>query len=182
MTAELIGAIGSIVSSIVVVVGVIVAIRQLRHLRASNEVAALNGLIERFEKPEVRASLRFIQTSLQERLRDEAFVAALGAHPIGEEARVILPGLYFWEALGAYVRMGAISERSVMRLWSQQVIDGWHHSADAIAAIRATQGAEILNSFEHLAARSTRWLAVDGPRDRSKLERMRPPAAPKSAP
>jgi hypothetical protein len=176
MTAELFGVIGSIVSSIVVVVGVLVAIRQLRHLRASNEVAALNGLIERYDRPEVRASLRFIQTSLEERMRDETFVAALGSNPIGEEARVILPGFYFYESVGAYVRMGAISERAVMMLWSQQIADIWRFSADAIAAIRAAQGPEIMDSFEHMAARSTRWLAVDGPREQSKLERMPPPA------
>ena len=174
MTAEAIGAAGSIISSVVVVVGAVAALRQLRHLRASNEVHAMQAIIESANRPAVVESLRFIQRELAERLRNDAFRTQLAENPIAGDARAVLPGLNFWEDVGTYVLIGAVSERSIMLLYSWPIVNTWASAAAAFAVVRATQGPTVGENFEHLAAIATRWNEVEQPRLSRKLRHMPP--------
>jgi hypothetical protein len=172
VTAETIGALGSIISSTVIVVGAAAAVRQLRHLRASNEVTALQAIMESSDRADVTESLRFIQRELPEKLRDPAFVAQLAESPIAGEARAILPGVNFWERVGTFVILGAVSERSIMLLYYGPIVNTWAHAAPAFAILRRTQGPTAGENFEHLAVLATRWLEKQHPREARRLRRM----------
>lgn len=181
VSVEYVAAISSIVSSAVVVVGAFAAVRQLRHLRASNEVTALQSIIDRFERPDVMESIRFIRGDLPDKMRDPAFVEALAHNPIAGDARAIIPALNFWEGVGSFVLSGAISEESVMLGFSWSVVDTWGAGAPAIIILRRTQDPLIAENFEHLAAFATHWLERRH-RTRSKLLRMPPVIPPPPAP
>ena len=172
MTAETIGALGSIISSTVIVVSAVAAVRQLRHLRASNEVTALQGIMESSLLPDVTESLRFIQRELPEKLRDPAFVAKLAENPTAGEARAVLAGFNFWERVGTFVILGAVSERSIMLLYSWPIVNTWAQAAPALAIVRRTQGPTAGENFEHLAVLATRWLEKRHPREARRLLRM----------
>lgn len=61
VSVEFLAAISTIVSCVIVVVGAFAALRQLRHLRASNEAPALQNMVIRWEHPDVRDSMRFVR-------------------------------------------------------------------------------------------------------------------------
>lgn len=178
MSVEFVAAISSIVSSAVVVVGAFAAVRQLRHLRASNEVTALQSIIDRFERPDVMESIRFIRGELADRMRDPAFVEALAHNPIAGDARAIIPALNFWEGVGSFVLSGAISEESVMLGFSWSVVRTWEAVSPAMVILRRTQDPLISENFEHLAAFATRWLDKRHRKAPKRLLHMPPPAPP----
>jgi hypothetical protein len=173
--AESLTAIGSLFSSLVVVVGALAAVRQLRHLRASNEVAALQAIMEQVERPEVEASLQFIQQDLVGKLHDPQFAADLAANPVAGEARRLLHGLNMWESVGMFVLLGSVSKRAIMLEYAWPIVNTWRAAAPAIAVIRRAQGETCGEMFEHLAVLATRWLETGHAAEARKLLRM--PAA-----
>jgi len=178
VSVEYVAAISSIVSSAVVVVGAFAAVRQLRHLRASNEVTALQSIIDRFERPDVMESIRFIRGELADKMYDPAFVEALAHNPIAGDARAIIPALNFWEGVGSFVLSGAISEESVMLGFSWSVVRTWEAVSPAMVILRRTQDPLISENFEHLAAFATRWLERRHRTRSKRLLRMPPLATP----
>jgi hypothetical protein len=64
VSVEFLAAISTIVSCVVVVIGAFAALRQLRHLRASNEVAAMENIFNRYESPAVMESILFANRDL----------------------------------------------------------------------------------------------------------------------
>jgi len=177
VSVEYLAAISTIVSCVIVVVGAFAALRQLRHLRASNEASALQNMIVRWEHPDVRDSMRFVREELPNKLRDPAFIEALWQSPIAPEVRVIIPALNYWESVGSFVLTGGISEKSVMLGYAWLAVDTWSAAAPAIAVLRQTRSPLLYENFEHLAAYATRWLE-QRPRTKAKLLRMPPTATP----
>lgn len=175
MSVESLAAISSIVTSIVVVVSAFAAVRQLRHLRASNEVVALQNIINRYERQEIIESTYFIRAELADKLRDPAFLEGLGS-PISGEARAMMPALNYWESVGSLVLSGAISAESIMQGFSWPALVTWRSAAPAIAILRRTQDPSVCENFEHLAAFAMRWLDRHH-RTKSRLLRMPPPAS-----
>lgn len=178
VSVEFVAAISSIVSSAVVVVGAVAAVRQLRHLRASNEVSALADIVNRYERPDVRESFFFVRSELPNKMRDPAFLEALERNPIAGEARAIIPLLNYWESVGGFVLSGAISEESIMLGFSWALVDTWYAVAPAIEILRRTQDPLVGENFEHLAAFATRWLAKRHRTRSKRLLRMPPQASP----
>jgi hypothetical protein len=177
VSVEFIAAVGSIISSAVVVVGAFAAVRQLRHLRASNEVSALQNIVNRFQRPEVMESMRFVGAELEDKMRDPVFVEALASNPISGEARAIIPVLNYWESVAGFVLSGAIAEESIMAGFSWAAVDTWRAAAPAIVILRRSQDSTICENFEHLAALAKRWLERRH-RTKSKLLRMPLPPSP----
>jgi hypothetical protein len=178
MSVESLAAIGTIVSCVVVVVGAFAAVRQLRHLRASNEASMLQNMIVRWEHPDVRDSMRFVREELPNKMRDPAFVEALWQDRIAGEARAIIPALNYWESVGSFVLSGAISEESVMLGYAWLAVDTWNAAAPAIAVRRCISDPLMFENFEHLAAYATRYLDKRHRTRSKRLLRMPPTAAP----
>ncbi len=158
VSVESLAAISTIVSCVIVVVGAFAALRQLRHLRASNEASALQNMIIRWEHPDVRDSMRFVREELPNKMRDPAFIEALWQTPIPPEVRVIITALNYWESVATFVLTGALSEESVMLGYSWLAVDTWSAAAPAIAVLRGTRDPLLYENFEHLAAYATRHL------------------------
>jgi hypothetical protein len=171
---EYVAAIATILSSIVVIVGAFAAVRQLRHLRASNEVAVLQNVLNRYESSDVMESHRFITGELAERMDDPAFIAALSGSGLSGDARKLNPALDFWESVGAFVRAGAISQESIMYGFSYLAVSYWRLAAPAIDVLRRAQDPSVCEHFEHVAALSTRWL--EAPRSERQKGLLRMPA------
>ena len=77
MSAEWFTAIGTLGTFVVITVSAIAALMQLRHMRGSNQIIALNELRETMESPAFRAAQNFIARELPQRLQDPAVRAAL---------------------------------------------------------------------------------------------------------
>jgi hypothetical protein len=136
----------------------IVAIIQLRHVRASNQIAAILQIGEQIEEEAAQSARRFIRDELAMRLQDSEFRKALLAIPIGAAARpvILLGNLY--ERLGLFVKRGIIDEDLACDLWSAQASGDWDIMGPALAIIRRSQGNTVFENFEYLVDAGQRWL------------------------
>ena len=159
MTPEWLTAYASIATLLVVAITAYAALRQIRHLRSGNQVAALLPLIEQYEL--VRASLRYIRSDLAKDLEDPAARVALATLPRSGAAAQALPGLNFYEKLGALVVPGTIDLEVALRYFDLPS-DLWEKSARCIAIVRRSGGDEVLENFEALAQLERSYIAKHG--------------------
>jgi len=144
---------------VVIAATAIVAIIQLRHVRASNQIAAVLQIGEAIEEESAQSARRFIRDELEGWLHDSEFRKSLRAVPIGTAARpIVLLGNHY-ERLGLFVKRGIIDSDLACDLWSAQVTGDWDRMAPALAIIRRSQGTSVFENFEYFVEESDRWLA-----------------------
>ena len=73
MSVELVNTIATLGTFVVIAATAIAAIVQLRHMRGSNQITALNKLRETMETPDFQAASHFVASELPAKLRDPAF-------------------------------------------------------------------------------------------------------------
>jgi hypothetical protein len=73
MSLELVNTFGTLGTFIVIAATATAAIVQLRHMRGSNQITALNELRETMETPDFQAASHFVGAELPAKLRDPAF-------------------------------------------------------------------------------------------------------------
>lgn len=160
----------SALTMVVVALGGLAALRQLRYLRHGNELATLTGLGEDWDSDTMRASRAFVQEQLAGALQEPEFLAELNRRPMGPRAQNVARVGNFFDQLGVYVFTGALTERMVIFIWGDAVERHWHLMRDAIAINRQTHG-DILEFFEDLALRVPAWRDPEGRGWRGKLRR-----------
>lgn len=170
MTPEWLTAYASVATLLVVAITAYAALRQIRHLRSGNQVAALLPLIEHYDL--VRESLRYVRSGLAADLEDPATRVQLATLPRSGPALQALPGLNFYEKLGALVVPGTIDLEVALRYFDLPS-ELWAKSARCIAVVRRTGGNEIFENFEALAQLERAYIAKRGsslfPRHLSRL-------------
>lgn len=174
MSLELLSAIASVGTFIVIAATAIAAIVQLHHLRGSNQIVALNEFREAFESPELRAA-RQATKDLSARLDDPAVRRELLTDPMPDSMQSFQFVGRLMETLGGYVKHGIVSEAIVCDLWSPPVVSFWDRMAPAIVIMRRTRGDSLYENFEMLACMSQRWMdrhPTNYPKD---LPRIAPP-------
>ena len=164
MSYELLSAVASIGTFIVIAATAVAAFVQLRHVRGSNAIAALTECREVLESEEFAKAQRFVAHDLPELLKDESVRRDLLRSPIPERLRPINVVGNFFESLGAFVRYGIIDKEIACSLWSDVAVKNWQTLSPATAIMRREAGASLWNQFEYLASVSKTWLDrhVDG--------------------
>jgi hypothetical protein len=170
MRAEWLGALAETGTFLVVLISVIAALVQLRHIRAGNQLQALLALERDFRAPELQAALSYVQEQLPERLEDPAYRRQL------ESIGFIDPALHpemiacnWLNEMGTLVKRGLVSEDTFMDLFARLIVHCWKQVSPAIAIMRRSRGAAQYHDFEYLAARAGAWV-------RQNPEGMSPPA------
>jgi hypothetical protein len=152
MSLELISALASVGTFVVIAASALAAIIQLRHLRSSNQISAINGIQELFESNEFRCARRFIQDELP-RLAKEPQFAARVEHRImddGLSSLNIIGNIY--ENLGAFCKYGLIDKEIACDLFSGPILSSWTGMMPIIALRRRSLDAPaLLENFEYLA-------------------------------
>jgi hypothetical protein len=174
MSLELLSAVASVGTFIVIAATAIAAIVQLHHLRGSNQIVALNEFREEFESPELKAS-RGSVADVAGRLDDPAVRRDLEADPLPDWLQTFqFPGRLF-ETLGGYVKHGIVSADIVCDLWGAPIIGFWKSMAPAIVIMRRSQGDALYENFEMLACMSQRWMERHPTNYPKNLPRITPP-------
>jgi hypothetical protein len=159
MSMELLSTIAAMGTFVVIAATAIVAVVQLRHARAGNQIAAILEISEGIDSERTQEARRFIRDELGPRLHDAEFRKQLSESPVGPAARpLILLGNHY-ERLGSFVKRGIIDEDLACDLWSAQVEGDWERMAPAIAIVRRTQGDAVFENFEYLVDAGERWIA-----------------------
>ncbi len=160
MSAEWVTAIATAGMFVVIVASAIAALLQIRHLRSSNQIAALNECRETIESPQFQAAERFVALELPQRLSDPDVQLAMLSTFFPDEYQPMRMVANFFENLGVFVKNGIIDSTIACDLWNQVVLRNWDAITPVVANRRAALGFDALwENFEYLAMICDRWNA-----------------------
>jgi hypothetical protein len=151
VNAEWLTAAASVATLLVVAVTAYAALRQIKHLRSGNQVAALLPLAEEYQAPNIQNSMNYVLGSLRSDLNDPVVRAGVTAVPAEGLARQALPCFNFYESVGALVGAGALDLELVLRYFLLPS-DLWEIGLDYIALSRRSRGPEVFENLEALVA------------------------------
>lgn len=159
MAPEMITALATLGTVVVIGASAVAALIQLRHMRASNELEALLALQKDFQSPPIQAALHYVQEQLPHQMQDDPYrdeLAAIGF--ISVERHPELLACNWFTQMGTFLKHGLISESTVMDLYARLVRYYWNALSPAIAIMRRKRGDGQYSEFEFLALRATAWL------------------------
>ena len=166
MTAEWLAAIASIGTFIVIAATAIAALIQLRHMRSSNQIAALNELRETIESEYFRDAAEFVHKDLPGLLSDPQVRSEIAAGTRVPAIKELTPAATladFFEQCGTFVKHGIIEPQLFCDLWSYNVMIDWEAIAPLVTNLRAMQNLPALwENFEYLASISRAYQAKYG--------------------
>lgn len=161
MTPEWLTAAFSAATPFVVGVTAYAALRQIRHMRSGNQVAALLPMTEKYQSSAIQASMSYVLTSLRSDLESAEVRAGIVATPMTGPARNALALFNFYETLGALVTAGTLDLELVLRYFTLPS-DVWEAGADFIALSRRDSRPEVFENFEALVAMERAYAKVHG--------------------
>lgn len=185
MSAEWVTAIATAGTFVVIAASAAAALIQLRHMRGSNQIAALTECRERLESPEFNAARRFVTYELPKRLADPLRWREATQTPFTTEYEAVPTVANFFETMGLFVKHGIIDGRIACDAWSGVVLTSWDALLPLTTYMRSKHGRELWENFEYLAALSGDFLDEQArrplyprsvrrmPEDRSLIERAR---------
>lgn len=162
MSLELVNTLATCGTFVVIAATAIAAIVQLRHLRASNQIAAFNELRQAYEHPNLSAAHKYVDTQLAHDLEDPAFRYAIG-HRFArtDEAHGAVKHLlnfgHFFESAGISVKTGLVQKEIVLETWSDIIVAGWTQFEPVTAIFRRTQDPLAYEAFEYLTVLARQW-------------------------
>ena len=165
MSFELVNTLATLGTFVVIAATAIAAIVQLRHMRGSNHIIALNELRETMETPSFQKALHFVQGELSTKLQDPTFRHGIVQPSARNEDDRPLHAMVnaignFYESAGVLVSMGLVDRELVARMWCENVIGAWKRLAPVTAIARRSSGEAVWENFEYLAVISQDWLAA----------------------
>jgi Domain of unknown function (DUF4760) len=192
MSLELVSTIASLVTAAVIAATAIVAIVQLGHLRAANQITALLAVQNELDSPDFRAAEVTVREELATMLANPLFCRFEIAMSRRElQTKMDEPHLKVrqaanlignqFENIGAMVKNGILDERLVLDIYCWIVSGYWERLGGFIAMARVASGEpSIYENFEYLACLSKRYLKAHPqtyPADMERLEIELPAAA-----
>jgi hypothetical protein len=138
------------------------ALVQLRHMRGSNEIAALTELRETIESPHFQARFRELLGPFQDRMNDPSFRRIVMSEKrlsgMEEFQCAIMIGNFF-ENAGALVKHHIVDADLFCDLWGSNVIGAWSAIEHLVANRRVVTGPYLYENFEYLVLVSERFAA-----------------------
>lgn len=159
MSAEFWTAFGSLGTFVVIAATGVIAMVQLRHLRAANQALVMHNLFNEYEGPEYRDAFHFVRVDLANRLADPDFRRELrsGVTDRVKHPEIII--LNFMEQMAALYRYGAMDRAIFLQSFSTVVVGFWDRLEPVIALMAdPTHGNLIFQHFESMALDARRWV------------------------
>ncbi len=161
MTPEWLTALSSLATLCVVALTAFAALRQIRHMRSGNQVAALLPLTQEYQTPAIQESLNYVMGAMREDLLDPAVRAGIMAIPAygpGVKAKALLN---FYESVGALVTARVLDLELILRYFTLPS-EIWEISKDYIRLTRRKRGDEIFENLEALVVLEQRYAERHG--------------------
>lgn len=159
MTPEYLTAISALGTFFVIAVSAAAGVRQLRHIRASNQLAGIMRYTEWWESPHIQDAIKYIRDELPARLRDPKYRDEL-LHPVASRAGHPELVVCDWaEQAGSYVKYGLLDEDQFLDLGSAFVRTMWERLELVVAMRRIAGGPAMFENFEYLVARAQQFTA-----------------------
>jgi hypothetical protein len=152
MSLALLNAVAGVGTLVLLAATAAAGLVQLRHMRASNELAALLEIERDFRSAELHTALRDVQRDLARKLEDPAYRARLGAPGyLDPRQHPEMTVCNWFDRAGALVRAGYVSERLFLTSFGRLVTYYWQVLEPAVAVLRRTRGSGQYANFEYLA-------------------------------
>lgn len=151
MSAEWVTAIATAGTFVVIAASAMAAVFQLRHMRGSNQIAALTECRETLESPEFNAARRFIVYELPKRLADPEHWRDATQIPFGNDYEAIPTVANFFETMGLFVKHRIIDRHIACDAWSGVVLTSWNALLPITTYMRSEFGPELWANFEYFA-------------------------------
>jgi hypothetical protein len=158
MSLELLSAIASLLTLLVITAGSIAAFVQLRHLRRGNQLSGLLSVLELFQQTHFHELINFVRSELPQRLTEPAFRAGLEHLPVDRREHPELHVADMYEEIGSYVRSGLIDEDLFLLGHWLNVLLYWSLLQPCMEIVRS-HSPYTFENFEFLAARALQWRA-----------------------
>jgi hypothetical protein len=159
MSLELIDAVATAGTFLVIAASAIAAVIQLRHMRGSNQIIALNEFRETMESHEIRLAQQFVSYELPKRMADPVERAKMTELPFAGDYERIGTIANLFENVGEFVRIGIIDDKIACELWCFVVLRNWSALAPLVFYLRQRVGyASLWENFEYLAVLSKRYI------------------------
>ena len=161
MTLELWNTVASTGTVVVITATAIAALIQMRHARASNQIAALAELGKAHDSPEFTAAYLFASTGLATKLKDPEFryqVFEPKARTSENQtlmAQLALIGNHF-ETLGTLAMTGLIDRKVALMLWDGPALAAWDLLGPFLA-IERRRVADLWLHFEYFVVMAQDW-------------------------
>jgi hypothetical protein len=164
MSLELWNTFGTFGTFLVIAATGIAALVQLRHMRGSNQIAALSDLFEKERTPEFLTARRFVFSGLHERMQDPAFRyqivhAAARTEENAELIDKILATGSYYEEMGIFAKCGLVDCDLLFDMHSENIVNAWNALREVTAVRRAHQSPLVYENFEYVTVLAQGWLA-----------------------
>jgi hypothetical protein len=159
MQLDVVNVIATVGTFVVIAASAVAALIQLRHMRGSNQITALNEFRETLESGEISEAQRFVSFVLPERMFDEAERVKMTRLPFTGEYEKIGTIANLFEGLGEFVKIGIIDANIACDIWGLVVVRNWNALAPLTTYIRATfHMPQLWENFEYLTILAKRYL------------------------
>jgi hypothetical protein len=127
------------------------ALLQLRHMRAGNQIVALNEVRETIESPSFQKTILFVR-ELPQRLTDPEVRHALAQSQFPAEYQRLRTLANFFEHVGTLVKNRIINRHIAADLWGGVIVGNWNALSPIITNRRIISDQPALwENFEYLA-------------------------------
>ena len=150
----------SIGTFLVITATAIVALLQLRHMRSSNQIAAVTSMNETLQSEKFTAARRFVAEQLPKLIADRAVRNKLGAEIFPSELEAARDVGNFFDVMGAFVKLDIIDRNLACDLWDGVVFRSWKNLEPVALIRRKVSYAGTWCDFEYLAVLCERSLST----------------------
>jgi hypothetical protein len=187
---EALTAIASLITAVVIAATAVIAIVQINHLRTANQLSAALSLYREADDAEFRKVRTFVQTKLEERMKDPAYVDELRTGKLDRDVHLEIRLGNYWVSLGLLLRTGLLDRKLFLDWGAPACLSDWKAMRDVTRALRSTRPM-IWRDFEYLARLSAMHIdymdrhPIPQPKWREGLEELdvqRAPATPAGEP
>ncbi len=159
MSPEWLTAIGTLGTFVVIAASAVAALMQLRHMRSSNQILALNELRETIESADFQEAQRFVNHDLPKLFEDpENRRKLVTPGPIPNEFEPMRMVANFFESFGAMVKRKIIDADIACDLWGFVIERTWERISPWIISRReASNLPSLYENFEYLTVMTELW-------------------------
>jgi hypothetical protein len=161
MSLEIWSTIASIGTFVVIAATAVAALLQLRHMRSSNQIAAITAMSETMASDEFLRAYHFVTEEVPKLLADPAGRSKLGAKVWSPEIEPVRVVGNFFERMGVFVKLRIIDRSVVCDLFDGVVFKAWKQLEPVVLIRRKVSSPGTWTSFEYLAVLSERSLLAN---------------------
>jgi hypothetical protein len=151
MSLEAWSTVASLGTFAVITATAIAALVQLRHMRSSNQIAAVTEMRETLESERFTQARRFVAEQVPKLIADREGRNKLGVEIFPPELDAIRDVANFFETMGVFVKLGIVDRTLVCDLWDGVVFKYWKQLEPVIMIRRKVSDPGLWANFEYLA-------------------------------